>query len=171
MTTMYFIVYWRSLLTNTVNDCMRKNWPNRKRAIKYRTNQTKVCTIWIRVKQHRSQLVCSKDCRLQMSRDTRLAAMWYVRPAKAQTSLRIRAVWSELLLVVWIFYTCQNATLLEITCHGSYVSCYMVSASIREDNPRAFIIAKLYTISFLLHQNAFALCAMWDNWCKTLAYQ
>ena len=29
---------------------------------------------------------------------------WYVRPAKAQTSLRICAVWSEPLLVPWIFY-------------------------------------------------------------------
>ena len=29
--------------------------------------------------------------------------MWYVRPAKAQTSLRIRAVWSEPLLVAWMF--------------------------------------------------------------------
>ena len=71
--------------------------------------------------------------------------IWYVRPAKAQTSLRIRADWSEPLLVARIFYdykatgrtsfgdsvlkrrlhrliwvyTCQNATLLEITCHGS----------------------------------------------------
>ena len=70
---------------------------------------------------------------------------WYVRPARAQTSLRIRAVWSERLLVAWIFYeclatdrtsfgvsklkrrlhrlvwvyTCQNATLLGNTCRGS----------------------------------------------------
>ena len=70
--------------------------------------------------------------------------MWYVGPAKPQISLRIRAVWSEPLLVTWIFYdfkatartafgvskfnrrlhrlvwvyTCQNATLLEITCRG-----------------------------------------------------
>ena len=29
-----------------------------------------------------------------------------VQPAKAQTSLRIRAVWSEPLLVTWIFYEC-----------------------------------------------------------------
>ena len=35
---------------------------------------------------------------------TTLPTMWYVRPAKAQTSLRIRAVWSEPLLVSWIFY-------------------------------------------------------------------
>ena len=68
-----------------------------------------------------------------------------MRPAKAQTSLRICAVWSEPLLVAWIFsecyttdwtsfgvsklkrglhrldrvYTCQNATLLEISCRGS----------------------------------------------------
>ena len=76
-----------------------------------------------------------------MSRDMRFPTIWYVRPAKAQTSLRIRAVWSEPLLVDWIIfnckatdwtqfgvsrlnrkfdrliwvYTCQNATLLEIT--------------------------------------------------------
>ena len=75
----------------------------------------------------------------------RFPTLWYVRPAKAQTSLRICAVWSEPLLVAWIFYdskatdrtsfevsklnrrlhrlvwvyTCQNATLLEVTCHGS----------------------------------------------------
>ena len=29
---------------------------------------------------------------IQMSRDMRFPPMWYVRPAKAQTSLRIRAV-------------------------------------------------------------------------------
>ena len=75
----------------------------------------------------------------------RFPTMCYVRPAKAQTSLRIRAVWSELLLVAWILhdsqvtdrtpfaasklkgrlhrliwvYTCQNTTLLESTCRGS----------------------------------------------------
>ena len=80
------------------------------------------------------------------SRDMRFPKIWYVRPAKAQTSLRIRAVWSELLLVAWIFYecwaadwtpfrisklkirlhrlvwvyTCLNAILLEITCRGSF---------------------------------------------------
>ena len=82
-----------------------------------------------------------------VSNDMRFPTMWYVRPAKAQTSLRIRAVWSEPLLLAWIFYefwatqwisfrvsklkrglhrlvwvcTCQNATFLEITCHGSCV--------------------------------------------------
>ena len=83
-----------------------------------------------------------------LSRDMRFPTMWYVRPAKAQTSLCICAVWSEPLLVAWIFYdcyatctdqtafgvsklkrrlhritwvyTCQNATLLEITCRGSF---------------------------------------------------
>ena len=70
-----------------------------------------------------------------------------MRPAKPQISLRIRAVWSEPLLVAWIFfeywptnwtsfgvsklkrmhhrlvwvYSCQNATLLEITCRGSFI--------------------------------------------------
>ena len=81
-----------------------------------------------------------------MSRDMIFPTMWYVRPVKAQTSLRIRAVWSEPFLVAWIFYeykatdrtsfgvsilnrrlhrlvwvyTCQNAALLEVTCHGLY---------------------------------------------------
>ena len=35
----------------------------------------------------------------QMSRDMRFPTMWYVRPAKAQTILRIRANRSEPLLV------------------------------------------------------------------------
>ena len=41
-----------------------------------------------------------------MSRDMRFPTMWYVQPAKAQTSQRIRAVWSEPLLVAWVFYDC-----------------------------------------------------------------
>ena len=82
----------------------------------------------------------------------RFPTMWYMWPAKAQTSLCICAVWSEPLLVIWIFYdslrlltehhleflslkggcifTCQNATLLEITCGGSYnCVCYRISSS------------------------------------------
>ena len=81
------------------------------------------------------------------SHDRRFSTMWYVRPAKPQISLRIRAVWSEPLLASWIFYgcwatdwrsfgvfklkrrlhrlvwvyNCQNATLLEIKCRGSFV--------------------------------------------------
>ena len=82
--------------------------------------------------------------------DMRFPTMWYVRQAKAQTSLRIRTVWSEPLLVAWIFYdckatdwksfgvsklkrglhtliwvyTCENATLLEITYHSSFTNEY-----------------------------------------------
>ena len=81
-----------------------------------------------------------------LSQCVRFPTIWYVRPARAQTSLRIRAVWSEPLLVAWIFYecstdctqfgfsklkrrlqrlvwvyTCQNVTLLEISCRGSFV--------------------------------------------------
>ena len=84
----------------------------------------------------------------KLSRGMRFPTMWYVQPAKPQTSLCICAVWSEPLLVAWIFYdclaslwtpfgvsklngklhrliwvcTCQNATLLEITCCGSNVN-------------------------------------------------
>ena len=76
------------------------------------------------------------DLNLHMSRGMRFPTMWYVQ---------ICPVWSEPLLVPWIFYdrlandwtsfgisklnrrfhmliwvyTCQNATLLEITCCGS----------------------------------------------------
>ena len=39
-----------------------------------------------------------------MSRDMRIPTMWYVWPAKPLISLRIRAVWSEPLLVAWVFY-------------------------------------------------------------------
>ena len=41
---------------------------------------------------------------LQLSHDIRFPTMWYVQPAKAQTSLRICTVWSEPLLVAWIFF-------------------------------------------------------------------
>ena len=36
----------------------------------------------------------------------RFPTMFYVRPAKAQTSLRIRADLSEPLSVTWLFYDC-----------------------------------------------------------------
>ena len=84
---------------------------------------------------------------IYMSCGSRFPTMWYVRPAKSQTSLRKCAVWSEPLLVACIFYeclatdwttfgvsklkrrlhrlvwvhTCQNATMLEITCHSSII--------------------------------------------------
>ena len=41
---------------------------------------------------------------IHMSRNMWFPTMWYVPPAKAQTGLRIRAVWSEPLLVARIFY-------------------------------------------------------------------
>ena len=81
---------------------------------------------------------------IYLSLDMRFPTMWYVQPAKAQTSLHIRAVWSEPLLVasiickaadwtefgvsklkrglhrlVWV-YTSKNVTMMEITCHSSY---------------------------------------------------
>ena len=82
------------------------------------------------------------DVRYKMSQCMRFPTMWYVRPAKPQISLRRRAVWSEPVLVAWIFYenkatgrkrrlhwlvrvyTCQITTLLEITCCDSNVSEY-----------------------------------------------
>ena len=46
----------------------------------------------------------------KMSRDMRFPTMWYVRPTKPQISLRIRAVWSEPLLVAWVFYVVKLLT-------------------------------------------------------------
>ena len=40
----------------------------------------------------------------QMSRDMRFPTMCYVRPTMVHTSLRKSAVWSDPLLVAWIFY-------------------------------------------------------------------
>ena len=41
-----------------------------------------------------------------MRHGMRFPTMWYVRPAKPQISLHMRAVWSEPLLITWIFYDC-----------------------------------------------------------------
>ena len=41
-----------------------------------------------------------------LSQCMKFQTMWYVQPAKAQTSLRIRAVWAEPLLVARVFYEC-----------------------------------------------------------------
>ena len=43
-------------------------------------------------------------CHVYLSNNLKFPTMWYVLPAKAWTSLRIRAVWSEPLIVAWIFY-------------------------------------------------------------------
>ena len=43
---------------------------------------------------------------LEMSQCMGFPTMWYVRPAKPQISLRIPSVWSEPLLVAWVFYDC-----------------------------------------------------------------
>ena len=42
--------------------------------------------------------------RVNMSRGMRFPTIWYVRPAKAQTILPVRAVWSEPLLVSWVLF-------------------------------------------------------------------
>ena len=82
----------------------------------------------------------------KLSQCMRIWTMCYVRQPKPQISLRLRAVWSEPLLVAWVFYdcsatdwtlfgnsklkrrlqrlvrvyTCQNVKLLEISCIGFY---------------------------------------------------
>ena len=71
--------------------------------------------IWIsplHVHQNAHKLLLSFLCGmhtlslLHLSQCMRFPTIWYVRPAKPQISLRIRAVWSEPLLVAWVFYDC-----------------------------------------------------------------
>ena len=61
-----------------------------------------------------------------LSQYMRFPTMWYVRPAKPQISLRIPAVWSEPLLVAWVFYDCSatdwtpfGVSKLKEGCRGS----------------------------------------------------
>ena len=59
--------------------------------------------------------------------------MWYVRPGKAQTSLRICSVWSEPLLVAWMFYdskatdrTSFGVAKLKMRLHIHLSKCHIV---------------------------------------------
>ena len=102
---------------------------------------------WAHVLTLRQYLYCGFIQIPKLSQCMRFPTMWYVRPAKPQISLRIHTVWSEPLLVAWVFYdcnatnwtpfgvsklkrglqrlvrvyTCQNVKLLEISCCGSNV--------------------------------------------------
>ena len=66
-------------------------------------------SLWWNTEQRFLNGVAEDDAVLlqnKMSQCMRFPTIWYVRPAKAQTSLRIRADWSEPLLVAWVFYDC-----------------------------------------------------------------
>ena len=86
---------------------------------------------------------CNCQFQVYLRSNTRFPTMWYVRPAEPQVCLSIFAVWSEPFLAAWSHtatdwtwfgvselerrlhrliwvYICQNATLLEITCLGSF---------------------------------------------------
>ena len=54
------------------------------------------CAYWVYVLLHLQRI-------MYLSRNMRFPTIWYVRPAKPQISLRIRAVWSEPLLVAEYF--------------------------------------------------------------------
>ena len=60
---------------------------------------------------------------LYMSRDMRFPTMWYLRPAVLSYWLKsfgVSKLKRRLHRLVWV-YTCQKATLLEITCRGSFM--------------------------------------------------
>ena len=102
---------------------------------------------WIKPSDNNKSINNYQACKLNMSQCMRFPTMWYVGPAKPQSSLCIRAVWSEPLLVAWVFYdckatdctpfgasklkrrlqrlvrvyTCQNVKLLEISCCCSII--------------------------------------------------
>ena len=56
--------------------------------------------------QSKGVIGMSKVNEQHLSPKMRFPIMWYVRPARPQISLRIRAVWSEPLLVALIFHDC-----------------------------------------------------------------
>ena len=121
----------------------------------------------------------------------RFPTMWYVQPAKAQTSLRICAVWSEPLLVSWIFYdcsatcwtavgvselnrrlcmlvwvcSCQIATLLEITCRSSNTIYFWSQLSIIKSRERSIICAiTCYWSSLPFSEEIIEISAYSDIW-------
>ena len=124
-----------------------------------------------------------------------------VRRAKPQISLRILAFWSEPLLVAWIFYecyatdwtsfglsklirrlhrlvwvcTCQNATLLEITWHGSNMNFHWLSfvAASLGGYPQLMVGIKIFWVLsffvcliwfFISQSTIFQLCQDGSSW-------
>ena len=54
----------------------------------------------------KKRIMTLREDQKKISRIMRFPTIKNMRPAKPQISLRIRAVWSEPLLVAWIFYEC-----------------------------------------------------------------
>ena len=107
-----------------------------------------------------------------LTQGMRFPTMWYVRPAKPPISLRICAVWSEPLLVAWVFYDCwatdwkpfgvsklrrrlqrlvrvyrcQNVTLLEISCTGSLI---FISVILFEETIELLLRKKAVVVFYL----------------------
>ena len=90
-----------------------------------------------------------------LSRDMWFPTMWYMRPPKAQTSLRIRAVWSEPMLVAWIFYD----FMLLIEHHLEFLSlkggCTGSSESINAKMPHCWKYHVAVQLLKCLHLQAF----------------
>ena len=83
--------------------------------------------------------------------------MWYVRPAKAQTSLRIRAIWSEPLLVASLLHDCQAHDLtafefLSLTggCKGSSESIHINMTHCWKSYVAAHVLQILHKAAFRL---------------------
>ena len=108
--------------------------------------------------------------------------MWYVRPAKSQISLRIRAFASRLskcsMIVKLLIehhlefnrrlqrlvrvYTCQNATLLEISCTGSfqnYLICNCTCIHWRSEHEQQLQIPLRHTRTYLSRYSNLGLVA------------
>ena len=59
-------------------------------ALEFMILKLDVCTLLSSLHEHCSFVV--KQVRIKMRHDMRFPTMWYVRPAQAQTSLRIRTI-------------------------------------------------------------------------------
>ena len=115
-------------------------------------SQENSCQIRINLIEMVPNLICRILCRqwhcrfpIHMRCDIRFPTKWYVRPAKAQTSLRICADWSEPLLVAWIFYDCSanDRTSLEFLSLTARISLFMSICHIFRNHMSWFICLKL----------------------------
>ena len=72
------------------------------------------------------------NIKIHLSRNMRCPTMWYVRLAKPLISLCIREVWSEPLLVAWVFLYCMTASSsLSKTGWNSSVRVLLIKASMK----------------------------------------
>ena len=87
---MFFSTFWKITVGGFVNQLIKIFWPNYKRSWKGLLRRVDTFLSWQNViySEEKTTLHDEKN----LNGGMRFPTMWYVRPAKAQTSLCIRAV-------------------------------------------------------------------------------